>query len=155
MCTVSFFSAFCKSVWKCSLALYHPQDVCLPGPFNQSFLHSELNNNRFEVSHVHKVECVVPWLNDTLVFFTISLQLCQQLKDKVGVSHATWQWTNWINSHSMNVKVTLTLESCSNLCVLNISTTELPRGRGCCSHSVSLFQVFLYTHFFSILVLII
>ncbi|KAG7261845.1 hypothetical protein CRUP_006476, partial [Coryphaenoides rupestris] len=41
-----------------------------------------LNNNRFEVSHVHKVECVVPWLNDTLVFFTISLQLCQQLKDK-------------------------------------------------------------------------
>lgn len=51
-----------------------------------TFLHSELNNNRFEVSHVHKVECVVPWLNDTLVFFTISLQLCQQLKDKVGVS---------------------------------------------------------------------
>jgi len=45
---------------------------------------SELNNNRFEVSHVHKVECVVPWLNDTLVFFTISLQLCQQLKDKVS-----------------------------------------------------------------------
>lgn len=45
---------------------------------------SELNSNRFEVSHVHKVECVVPWLNDTLVFFTISLQLCQQLKDKVG-----------------------------------------------------------------------
>lgn len=49
-----------------------------------TFLHSELNNNRFEVSHVHKVESVVPWLNDTLVFFTISLQLCQQLKDKVG-----------------------------------------------------------------------
>lgn len=49
-------------------------------------LHSELNNNRFEVSHIHKVECVVPWLNDTLVFFTISLQLCQQLKDKVSFS---------------------------------------------------------------------
>ncbi|PWA30345.1 hypothetical protein CCH79_00015705 [Gambusia affinis] len=49
--------------------------------------HSELNNNRFEVSHVHKVECVVPWLSDTLVFFTISLQLCQQLKDKVGWHH--------------------------------------------------------------------
>uniref|UniRef100_A0A6Q2ZB91 Protein rogdi homolog n=1 Tax=Esox lucius TaxID=8010 RepID=A0A6Q2ZB91_ESOLU len=42
-----------------------------------------LNNAKFEVSHVQKVECVVPWLNDTLVFFTISLQLCQQLKDKV------------------------------------------------------------------------
>uniref|UniRef100_A0A671RE25 Protein rogdi homolog n=1 Tax=Sinocyclocheilus anshuiensis TaxID=1608454 RepID=A0A671RE25_9TELE len=42
----------------------------------------EYNNTKFEVSHIHKVECVVPWLNDTLVFFTISLQLCQQLKDK-------------------------------------------------------------------------
>uniref|UniRef100_A0A8C3UPG7 Protein rogdi homolog n=1 Tax=Catharus ustulatus TaxID=91951 RepID=A0A8C3UPG7_CATUS len=28
------------------------------------------------------MECVVPWLNDALVFFTVSLQLCQQLKDK-------------------------------------------------------------------------
>lgn len=52
---------------------------------NAASLPSELNSNRFEVSHVHKVECVVPWLNDTLVFFTISLQLCQQLKDKVSV----------------------------------------------------------------------
>jgi hypothetical protein len=33
---------------------------------------------------VHKVECVIPWLNDALVYFTVSLQLCQQLKDKVG-----------------------------------------------------------------------
>lgn len=57
-----------------------------PPSLFESLLGSELNNNRFEVSHVHKVECVVPWLNDTLVFFTISLQLCQQLKDKVGVS---------------------------------------------------------------------
>lgn len=32
---------------------------------------------------MHKVECVVPWLNDALVYFTVSLQLCQQLKDKV------------------------------------------------------------------------
>lgn len=44
---------------------------------------SEFGNQRYEVSHVHKVECVVPWLNDALVFFTVSLQLCQQLKDKV------------------------------------------------------------------------
>ncbi|KAK0150865.1 Protein rogdi [Merluccius polli] len=60
-------------------------------PAGSSVLHNpgstfELNNNRFEVSHVHKVECVVPWLNDTLVFFTISLQLCQQLKDKVSTT---------------------------------------------------------------------
>lgn len=53
------------------------------------FFSSEYTNTKFEVSHVHKVECVVPWLNDTLVFFTISLQLCQQLKDKVGVDMVT------------------------------------------------------------------
>ena len=34
---------------------------------------------------MHKVESVIPWLNDALVFFTVSLQLCQQLKDKVGI----------------------------------------------------------------------
>lgn len=44
---------------------------------------SEFGSQRYEVSHVHKVESVVPWLNDALVFFTVSLQLCQQLKDKV------------------------------------------------------------------------
>lgn len=27
----------------------------------------------------------VPWLNEVLVFLTVSLQLCQQLKDKVKV----------------------------------------------------------------------
>lgn len=37
---------------------------------------------------MHKVECVIPWLNDALVFFTVSLQLCQQLKDKVRHSGA-------------------------------------------------------------------
>ncbi|XP_051571233.1 protein rogdi homolog isoform X2 [Myxocyprinus asiaticus] len=52
----------------------------------------EYNNTKFEVSHVHKVECVVPWLNDTLVFFTISLQLCQQLKDKISVFSNFWNY---------------------------------------------------------------
>ncbi|CAI5682443.1 unnamed protein product [Oreochromis niloticus] len=66
-------------------------------PAGSSVLHSpgamfELNNNRFEVSHVHKVECVVPWLSDTLVFFTISLQLCQQLKDKISVFSSFWNY---------------------------------------------------------------
>uniref|UniRef100_A0A3B3B916 Protein rogdi homolog n=1 Tax=Oryzias melastigma TaxID=30732 RepID=A0A3B3B916_ORYME len=66
-------------------------------PAGSSVLHNpgamfELNNNRFEVSHVHKVECVVPWLNDTLVFFTISLQLCQQLKDKISVFSSFWNY---------------------------------------------------------------
>ncbi|XP_055703108.1 protein rogdi isoform X1 [Phlebotomus papatasi] len=30
-------------------------------------------------------ECSVPWLNEVLVLFTVSLQLCQQLKDKISV----------------------------------------------------------------------
>lgn len=30
-------------------------------------------------------ECSVPWLNEVLVFFTVGLQLCQQLKDKICV----------------------------------------------------------------------
>lgn len=40
---------------------------------------------------MHKVESVIPWLNDALVFFTVSLQLCQQLKDKVG-AQGWWVW---------------------------------------------------------------
>lgn len=30
-----------------------------------------------------QAECSVPWLNEVLVLFTVALQLCQQLKDKV------------------------------------------------------------------------
>ncbi|CAO1309018.1 unnamed protein product [Diamesa hyperborea] len=32
-----------------------------------------------------QAECSVPWLNDVLVLFTVALQLCQQLKDKISV----------------------------------------------------------------------
>jgi len=32
-----------------------------------------------------QAECSVPWLNDVLVLFTVALQLCQQLTDKVLV----------------------------------------------------------------------
>ncbi|XP_042294239.1 protein rogdi homolog isoform X2 [Sceloporus undulatus] len=66
-------------------------------PAGGSILHNpgamfEFNNQRYEVSHVHKVECVVPWLNDALVFFTVSLQLCQQLKDKINVFSGYWNY---------------------------------------------------------------
>ncbi|XP_060642549.1 protein rogdi homolog isoform X2 [Anolis sagrei] len=66
-------------------------------PAGGSILHNpgamfEYNNQRYEVSHVHKVECVVPWLNDALVFFTVSLQLCQQLKDKISVFSGFWNY---------------------------------------------------------------
>ncbi|XP_049758590.1 protein rogdi homolog isoform X5 [Elephas maximus indicus] len=54
--------------------------------------HSEWGSQRLEVSHVHKVECVIPWLNDALVFFTVSLQLCQQLKDKISVFSSYWSY---------------------------------------------------------------
>lgn len=32
-----------------------------------------------------QAECSVPWLNEVLVLLTVALQLCQQLKDKVGL----------------------------------------------------------------------
>ncbi|XP_065588356.1 protein rogdi homolog [Cyrtonyx montezumae] len=66
-------------------------------PAGGSILHNpgamfEFSNQRYEVSHVHKMECVVPWLNDALVFFTVSLQLCQQLKDKISVFSSYWNY---------------------------------------------------------------
>ncbi|XP_023792136.1 protein rogdi homolog isoform X2 [Cyanistes caeruleus] len=66
-------------------------------PTGGSVLHNpgamfEFGSQRYEVSHVHKVECVVPWLNDALVFFTVSLQLCQQLKDKISVFSSYWNY---------------------------------------------------------------
>ncbi|KAF2897856.1 hypothetical protein ILUMI_08307 [Ignelater luminosus] len=46
----------------------------------------QLSNNhgnvKFDSSHA---ECSVPWLNEVLVLFTVGLQLCQQLKDKICV----------------------------------------------------------------------
>lgn len=64
-------------------------------PAGGAVLHSpgamfEWGSQRLEVSHVHKVECVIPWLNDALVYFTVSLQLCQQLKDKIAVFSSYW-----------------------------------------------------------------
>ncbi|XP_006913915.1 protein rogdi homolog isoform X2 [Pteropus alecto] len=66
-------------------------------PAGGSVLHSpgamfEWGSQRLEVSHVHKVESVIPWLNDALVFFTVSLQLCQQLKDKISVFSSYWSY---------------------------------------------------------------
>nr|XP_033819210.1 protein rogdi homolog [Geotrypetes seraphini] len=67
-------------------------------PSGSSVMHNpgsmlEYNNQRFEVSHVQKVECVVPWLNDALLFFTVALQLCQQLKDKISVFSSYWNFS--------------------------------------------------------------
>lgn len=70
------------SLWECRTVEFYAV-VCEAVLFSPTS--SEFGSQRYEVSHVHKVECVVPWLNDALVFFTVSLQLCQQLKDKVMV----------------------------------------------------------------------
>lgn len=47
----------------------------------------QLTNNhglmKYESTHA---ECSVPWLNEVLLFFTVGLQLCQQLKDKVTIT---------------------------------------------------------------------
>ncbi|XP_050310120.1 protein rogdi [Anthonomus grandis grandis] len=37
---------------------------------------------KYESTHA---ECSVPWLNEVLLLFTVGLQLCQQLKDKICV----------------------------------------------------------------------
>uniref|UniRef100_A0A2R8MR41 Protein rogdi homolog n=1 Tax=Callithrix jacchus TaxID=9483 RepID=A0A2R8MR41_CALJA len=66
------------------------RDPCPPAAPHAHTL--EWGSQRLEVSHVHKVECVVPWLNDALVYFTVSLQLCQQLKDKVSVFSSYWSY---------------------------------------------------------------
>ncbi|XP_072561225.1 protein rogdi homolog isoform X4 [Paramormyrops kingsleyae] len=79
-------SKLCLTVYQ--LHVLQPNTTKNFKPSGSSILHNpgamfEIGNTKFEVSHVHTVECVVPWLNDTLVFLTISLQLCQQLKDKL------------------------------------------------------------------------
>ncbi|KAI5097600.1 protein rogdi-like, partial [Silurus meridionalis] len=88
-------SKLCLTVYQ--LHVLQPNTTKNFKPAGSSVTHNpgsmfELNNTKFEVSHVHKVECVVPWLNDTLVFFTISLQLCQQLKDKISVFSSFWNY---------------------------------------------------------------
>ncbi|XP_064620863.1 protein rogdi-like [Lineus longissimus] len=42
-------------------------------------------NQRYDIGARYQVECAVPWLNETIVLFTLALQLCQQLRDKVKV----------------------------------------------------------------------
>ncbi|CAB0036866.1 unnamed protein product [Trichogramma brassicae] len=46
----------------------------------------QLENSHGSVKYEHtQAECSVPWLNEALVLLTISLQLCQRLKDKICV----------------------------------------------------------------------
>ncbi|XP_077996538.1 protein rogdi homolog [Glandiceps talaboti] len=45
----------------------------------------EVGQYRYEVAAQYQVECAVPWLNDVITLFTVALQTCQQLKDKIAV----------------------------------------------------------------------
>lgn len=44
-----------------------------------------MNNQGVMTPDPTPAECSVPWLNEVLVLFTVGLQLCQQLKDKICV----------------------------------------------------------------------
>jgi len=56
---------------------------------------------KIDISSRHQVECQVPWLNDILVYFTIALQMCQQLRDKLVV----------FDQYEKDTKVCLTKQS--------------------------------------------
>ncbi|XP_071944360.1 protein rogdi homolog isoform X1 [Antedon mediterranea] len=45
----------------------------------------EVGSSRFEVTSQYLVESVVPWLSETLMYFTVALQTCQELKNKIDV----------------------------------------------------------------------
>lgn len=53
----------------------------------------QLTNNQGQMKFEStQAECSVPWLNEVLVLFTVSLTLCQQLKDKVSLVAAAAVW---------------------------------------------------------------
>lgn len=58
------------------------------------YSHGEM---KYESSHA---ECSVPWLNEVLVLFTVGLQLCQQLKDKVPEAAASKLPFHWFRCRS-------------------------------------------------------
>lgn len=45
--------------------------------YHLSTVHGNIKFDTFQA------ECSVPWISEVLVLFTVALQLCQQLKDKV------------------------------------------------------------------------
>ncbi|XP_050408276.1 protein rogdi homolog [Patella vulgata] len=66
-----------------------PNDVALSFYVHASKLilamyHLHTNNQqKVEITARFQVESVVQWLNEAIVFFTLALQQCQQLKDKI------------------------------------------------------------------------
>uniref|UniRef100_UPI003590157B protein rogdi homolog isoform X3 n=1 Tax=Myxine glutinosa TaxID=7769 RepID=UPI003590157B len=50
----------------------------------------EYGGQKLEISHTHKVESTVSWLNQVLLYTTLALQLSQQLRDKVSVFENYW-----------------------------------------------------------------
>lgn len=74
----------------------------------------------------YQAECSIPWLNEILVFLTVTLQLCQQLKDKV--IYSSFNLLLFYLSINLNFIILLrftelclyfVLNSCKNLFILN------------------------------------
>lgn len=44
----------------------------------------------------YQAECVIPWINEVLVMLTVSMQMVQQLRDKVYFSYSSCIVGVWI-----------------------------------------------------------
>ncbi|XP_021370499.1 protein rogdi-like isoform X2 [Mizuhopecten yessoensis] len=68
-----------------------PSDVALSFYVHSSKLvlalyHLHLNGQqRMDITSRNQVECTIQWLNEAVMLFTLALQKCQQLKDKIVV----------------------------------------------------------------------
>ncbi|XP_060068726.1 protein rogdi-like [Ylistrum balloti] len=68
-----------------------PNDVALSFYVHSSKLvlalyHLHLNGQqRVDITSRNQVECTIQWLNEAVMLFTLALQQCQQLKDKIVV----------------------------------------------------------------------
>ncbi|XP_071093720.1 protein rogdi-like [Haliotis cracherodii] len=67
-----------------------PSDIALSFYIHASKLilalyHVHITGQKIEVTARYQVETVVQWLNDAIMLFTLALQQCQQLKDKLTV----------------------------------------------------------------------
>ncbi|XP_072035203.1 protein rogdi homolog [Amphiura filiformis] len=54
----------------------------------------EVGPTKYELTGQHLVTCPVPWLAEVLTFFTVALQMCQELKNKVAVFSTYWEETS-------------------------------------------------------------
>jgi len=84
--------SFYVASYKLICAAYHMQQPTVPG--RHTF-------------HVYQGECVIPWLNETLLCLNCAVQLCQQFRDKLTVFHNCNELQEVIEEkHAGNVIIT-------------------------------------------------